>query len=167
MIRTELGNQTSGKQKGTCVALLALSVLILPALATKAGPEPSKAVEIADLVIIKADGLTAPPSWAVMQRLLIKTMEEAAPIYLKRFTRPGGTVYGEGMVDDVYEMFFNWPLFYAMGGDAKLLHWALQEWSAITRQFTYQDAQVHKELFANSDWFHISEGSIAFYDFGV
>jgi len=167
MIRKELGNQTLRKQKGTCATLLALAVLILPAVATKAEPEPSKTVEIANLVVIKAGGLTAPPPWAVMQRLLIKTMEEAAPIYLKRFTRAGGTVYGEGMVDDVYEMFFNWPLFYAMGGDEKLLHWALQEWSAITRQFTYQDAQVHKEFFANSDWFHISEGSMAFYDFGV
>ena len=47
------------------------------------------------------------------------------------------------------------------------MHWALQEWNAITRQFTYPDAQVHKEFFANSDWFHISEGSMAFYDFGV
>ena len=166
-IPTRVGtNQTWRKQKSV-ITTLAFAVFILLPFIAKGVPESSKTVEMTDLVVIKAGGLTAPPPWAVIQRLLIKTMEEAAPVYLKRFTRAGGTVYGEGMVDDVYEMFFNWPLFFAMGGDEKLLHWALQEWSAITRQFTYQDAQVHKEFFANSDWFHISEGSMAFYDFGV
>ena len=147
MIRKELGNQTWRKQRSV-ITLLALAVLILPPFITNGLPEPSKTVEITDLVVIKAGALTAPPPWAVMQRLLIRTMEEAAPVYLRRFTRAGGTVYGQGMVDDVYEMFFNWPLFYAMGGDEKLMHWALQEWNAITRQFTYQDPQIHKEFFA-------------------
>ncbi len=115
-----------------------------------------------------------------MQRQLFKTMEEGAAIYLKRFARNGGTLYGQGGdVDDAYEMFFNWPLFYAMGADEKLLHWALQQWNAITRQYTYHYPQINKELvsspgpqlykefYTNHDWFHMSEGNLAFYDFGV
>ena len=110
----------------------------------------------------------------------MKTMEEAAPIYLKRFTRPDGTLYSfAGDIDDAYEMVYNWCLFYAMGADEELFHWALQEWNAISRQFTYQQPQrfkelvsntgpqLHKEFYVSHDWFHMSEGNMAFYDFGL
>ncbi|PYV93232.1 MAG: hypothetical protein DMG05_02255, partial [Acidobacteria bacterium] len=149
------------------IALTLPSFVLIQSQNTKAASHPPQLIQIPDLVTVKAGQLTAPPAWAVMERLLMKAIEDAAPVYLKRFSRPGGTIYGRGDVDDVYEMFFNWPLSYAMGADEKLFHWALQEWNAITRQFTYQHPQIHKEFFANSDWFHISEGNMAFYDFGV
>lgn len=136
-----------------------------------------------EIVTISASARTAPPAWAVLERKLIGTMEEAAPVYLKRFTRPGGSLYGEGPVDDVYEMFINWPLFYAMGGDEKLFLSALEEWNAITRHHEELLAppdgypknrrfipQLYKEFYsrrADCDWFHISEGMMAFYDFAV
>ena len=136
-----------------------------------------------ELPVVKASGHAQPPAWAVMERQLIRAMEQAAPVYLKRFTRPGGTLYGEGPVDDVYEMFVNWPLFYAMGADETLFLQALQEWNVISRHYEETLApgagyprnrrytpQLHKEFYsrhADCDWFHLSEGLMSFYDFAV
>ncbi len=129
---------------------------------------------IPGMVSIVAGEQMSPPDWAVMERQLIAAMEEAAPCYLERFTRRGGTPYGEGPYDDVYEMFFNWPLFYAMGADERLLDWAVDEYNAITRHCTVYDPmpkdyhhQLYKEFPEHDDWFHISEGMMAFYDFGI
>src|SRR5436189_759145 len=137
------------------VLILPAFVLSMQSQSTKASSTPSHLIQIQDPVRIKAGQQAAPPAWAVMERLLMKAIEDAAPVYLKRFSRPGGTIYGRGDVDDVYEMFFNWPLSYAMGADEKLFHWALQEWKAITWQLTYQHPQIHKGLCPHSDGFHI------------
>ena len=51
-----------------------------------------------EIATVKATTPVAPPSWAALERQLIRAMEEAAPVYLKRFTRPGGSLYGEGPV---------------------------------------------------------------------
>lgn len=57
---------------------------------------------------------TCAPTWAVLQRLLIRVIEEAAPVYLEKHTRPNGElIWKEGeqedltWVDDLYENFFN------------------------------------------------------------
>ena len=124
-------------------------------------------VSMPKMVNVKASVREVPPAWAVMERKLISTMEEAAPVYLERFTRRGGTLYGGGPWDDVYEMFYNWPLFYAIGADEELLNRGIQEYNALTRQCTYQEPQLYKEFPKSSDWFHISEGMMAFLDIAV
>ena len=72
-------------------------VLILPSFvlsmqSQSTSSNPSHLIQIPDTVSIKAGQLTAPPAWAVMERLLMKAIEDAAPVYLKRFSRPGGTI---------------------------------------------------------------------------
>lgn len=64
-------------------------------------------VNIPGMAVITASSTEAAPEWAVLQRHLIKTMEEAIPFYSNRFTRRGGTLYGNGPWDDVAEMFYN------------------------------------------------------------
>ncbi len=153
-------------------------ILLLPFILSA-----SAQVIVPDLVTVKATKPTAPPGWAVMERHLIKTMEEAAPIYARKFLRPGGVPYGEGPVDDVYEMFINWPSFYAMGADEDLLRYAFEAYNGITRHYENLFAppegypknrrftpQLYKEFYSNRadcDWFHISEGMMAFYDFAI
>ncbi|MCH2661677.1 hypothetical protein MK163_14620, partial [bacterium] len=45
---------------------------------------------------------------------------------------------GDGVwADDLYEAFFNWPHYYALGGSQYTGTKALEEWNAITRQLTY------------------------------
>lgn len=96
-------------------------------------------VVIPGMVVVKASSSEVPPDWAVMQRQLIKSMEDAVPYYLNRFTRRDGTLYGSGPWDDVTEMFYNWSLFYGIGADEKLLNTAIMEYNALLRQCTNQD----------------------------
>ncbi len=86
------------------------------------------------MIVIKAEIKEAPPAWAVKQRHLIQTMDAAAPLFLDKYTERGGAMRAHGKLDDDYECFNNWPLFYAMGGDEQILDWSLSGWNAITRQ---------------------------------
>ena len=74
---------------------------------------------------IESSARTAPPAWAVLERQLMRAIDEAAPVYLDKYTRPGGSLIwredypGDGVwADDLYEAFFNWPIYYALGGSA-------------------------------------------------
>ena len=123
-----------------------------------------------EMPTVKASFHEAPPPWALMERRLIGVMQdEAAPFFLNKFTRPDGQTYGGGPYDDVYEMFYNRCLLYAIGGDEKLYRWALKEYNAITDQCTVYDAkrrdyhhQLYKEFPEHDDWFHIGEGLMSF-----
>jgi hypothetical protein len=112
------------------------------------------------------------PDWAIRQRHLINVMNEAAPRYQARYTRQDGTfVWREnwpGMdgSDDGYESYHNWPLFYALGGDADLHERSRYLWEAVTRQFNAY-GQVYREFDAYYDWMHHGESSIYFYYFGL
>lgn len=126
------------------------------------------------MAVVKANNVQVPPEWAIMQRQLIAVMEQAAPYYLKRFTRPDGATYGKGPYDDVYEMFYNWPELYAISGNGFLFETAVKEYNAITRNNTaYADDSIdyHHQLFKeyprNDDFFHISEGLTAFYNLAL
>jgi len=140
---------------------------------------------IPGMVSVKATEISPPPDWALMQRKLIATMEKAALLAHKNYTRPGGLPYYDLDVDDVYESRSMRGIFYAVGADDVVLDIALKEWNAITRY--YDDgvvppkdesrhpmymAQLHNEFWNlaipyNSDGFHVGEGSQFFYDFGV
>lgn len=128
-------------------------------------------VSIPDVVNVKASLRHTPPDWAVMERKLIDVMEnEAAPFYIKNFTRPDGQTYKDGQWDDVYEMFQNWGLLYAIGGNEKLFKWALKEYNAITDQNTVyyleqrdEFHQLYKEFVQADDYFHIGEAMQLFY----
>jgi len=123
---------------------------------------------------IESSKRTVPPAWAVLERQLIQTLDEAAPIFLEKYTRPGGTLIwrkdypGDGVwADDLYEAFFNWPLYYALGGSDYIGAMAVHEWNAITRQITYDYGRAEKEFINNDDWFHNSENYIYFYYLGL
>ena len=123
-----------------------------------------------------ADTATAPPPWAVLQRQLIDAVNSAAPLMLEKYTEPGGVPYFADDVDDLYELFYNWGLFYAQGGRGEMLDWALQEYNAVTRfcddgivsrvhpRFSQQ---IHNEYHNYTEWHHQSEGNMLFYDLGV
>lgn len=150
-----------------------------------------------DVVTFKATSLDVPPAWAFLQRKLIGTMEGAAQQMLDKYTEPGGALFFADDVDDMYERFCNWPMFYALGGDRRFVDWAFQQWNATTRwcddsvtnrlkhsQFheylggankrwrrTFHP-QIHNEYYnlaepARAEWHHKGEGNMAFYYFGV
>ena len=124
--------------------------------------------------IIESNAPTQAPAWAVLERQLIDAMDQAAPIFVDKYTRPGGSLVwkegypGDGVwVDDLYEAFFNWPLFYALGGGDYAGTRAVQQWNAITQQVTYDYGRISKEFVNDDDWFHNSENYIYFYALGL
>ncbi len=125
-----------------------------------------------ELKIIHADSFTPPPEWTLMERFLIDAMNDAAPRFVERYTRPDGTLAwrdewpGMDGSDDAYESFFNFPLLYALGGNEQVHRLARSEWDAVTRQFTAY-GQVYHEFDAYYDWMHHGESSISFYFFGL
>ena len=129
-----------------------------------------------DLVSVTASRKEPAPEWAVLQRQLIDSVNEAAPLHVGKYTEPGGVPYYADDVDDLYEMFYNWGLFYALGGSEELLTIALQEYNAVTRfcddgivsrRHPGFGQQLHNEYYNDTEWHHQSEGNMLFYDFGV
>jgi len=70
-----------------------------------------------------------PPHWAILERSLIDLMDQAVEPVMQRYVRPDGSVLwpttenfqGFDGLDDAYESFHNWPLFYLMGGGDHIL----------------------------------------------
>src|SRR5690606_7998776 len=113
--------------KMTALAVATTAFLSASAQTTsvKIGSSSPDVTEIINqMAVVKASRVGTPPDWSIMQRQLISVTEQAAPYYLKRFTRPDGTTYGKGPYDDVYEMFYNWPELYAISGNEFLYNTA-------------------------------------------
>jgi hypothetical protein len=121
-----------------------------------------------------------PPEWALLERRLIDCMNDTAEPLLEKYVRPDGSLLWppdedfssiDGL-DDAYESFHNWPLFYALGGHEKFRQISLREYEAITQQFTRYDCghghpMVVKEYEQGYDWFHQGEGYLFFYMLGL
>ena len=117
-----------------------------------------------------------PPEWALLERSLIDLMDDAVAPVMERYVRGDGSVMWpttadhvtiDGL-DDAYESFHNWPLFYLMGGGDHLLEHAHLAWEGITRQFSAYDTghghpMVVKEYEQGYDWMHQGEGYAFFY----
>lgn len=123
------------------------------------------------VVQITANHRQAPPEWALLERLLIDTINLAAVEFVERYTRPDRTLIwrdrwpGMDGSDDPYEGFMNFPLFYALGGSEEVYRLSRDVWEAITWQWT-QYGQIHNEFDAYYDWMHHGESSLFFYFFG-
>ncbi|MFC1693109.1 hypothetical protein ACFL1R_06360 [Candidatus Latescibacterota bacterium] len=150
---------------------IAFSVLLLltaPSMAAVLGQS---------LVTVEApEPLGYPPAWALLERQVIDTMDRAAPVILERYTNPDGTLMWPtspdfqsiDALDDAYESVHNWPLFYLLGGDERLLRLAREQFESITRRMAKHDTgkdypMVVKEYQPAYDWFHQGEGNMLFY----
>lgn len=113
-----------------------------------------------------------PPQWALMQRLLLETLNEATVEFVQRYTHPDGTLIwrdnwpGMDGSDDPYEAFMNLALLYAIGGSEEVHALALKMWDAITWQWT-QYGQLYNEFDRYYDWMHHGEGYLYFYFLGL
>ena len=79
-----------------------------------------------------------PPEWAVLQRELINQMNTSVDVFIEKYLADDGSFRYDcwGKLDDSYETFHNWPIFYALGGDDRFLSLAKRQWETITRHFT-------------------------------
>lgn len=117
------------------------------------------------------DPITSPlraiPAWAVLQRRLFDEVEAARRLFAERYTRPDGRLRGVAEfedrdgVDDLYEPFFNWPAFYALGGADEALADAKRCWEGVTAQLT-EAGMLTVEYENGYDWFHQGESVLLF-----
>ena len=143
-------------------------------------------ISIPGMAEITASVIEPPPAWALLQRQLIRTIEDAVELFNEKYTYPGGGQFYTSTLDDAYETRSGRAQLYYVGASDSLLDLALQDWNATTR--FYDDgivvkpddpihhkkylAQTHNEYYNaadpdDCDWFHMGEGNQPFYDFGV
>ncbi len=116
------------------------------------------------------------PLWAILQRRLIDTINGAVDLVTQKYIYPDGRIMwppnedycSVDALDDAYESFHNWPLFYLIGGEDKFLELSHKQFDAITEQFTHYDCghghpMVVKEFEQGYDWMHQGEGYLFFY----
>ncbi|MFK4789154.1 hypothetical protein [Microbacterium sp. ZW T5_56] len=112
--------------------------------------------------------LTRIPAWAVLERRLFDAVEEAWRVFDARFCDADGRVLrtpefdSRDGVDDLYEPFFNWPTFYALGGSDEILASAKRHWEGVTAQLT-EGGMLTDEYENGYDWFHQGESLIFLY----
>ena len=113
-----------------------------------------------------------PPEWALLQRQLMQALYPAAMEFVAKYTNPDGTLIwrdewpGMDGSDDGYESFYNFPLYYALGGPEEIDKLSRKLWEGVTRQFTGY-GQVVDEFDAGYDWMHHGESYTYFYFFGL
>jgi hypothetical protein len=118
----------------------------------------------------------AMPEWAYLERSLIQLMNQSIDIVLEKYLRPDGELLWPPVedfvsydgLDDAYESFHSWPLFYLLGGDKRFLELSHRQFEIITKQFTRYDCgsghpMVVKEYEQGYDWMHQGEGYLFFY----
>jgi len=126
----------------------------------------------APLKTIEITAAAAPPEWALWERQILDRSYPAALEFVRSYTRPDGTLIwrsewpGMDGSDDAYESYYNFPLYYALGGPAEMDGLARNLWDAVTRQFT-RYGQVYKEFDGYYDWMHHGEGYTNFYFFAL
>ncbi len=123
------------------------------------------------LKTIEVAKLQNAPGWAALECRLIGEMSQAAFEFSRKYTRAGGTLIwkttGSASFDDPYESFYNYPLLYALGGDARLRELSFTLWNGMTRQLDSDFHAMHKEYATYGDWFHHGEGNLFFYYLGL
>ena len=86
--------------------------------------------------------LLEPPGWALAERALFDLLDHAWRRFARDFTGPDGrltyrdTLTSRDGADDFYEVFFNWPQLYLLGGADDLLAESGRHWEGVTAQLT-------------------------------
>jgi hypothetical protein len=150
--------------------ILALISLLSSGSAAVAG-QP-RADWSAGLTTVELTTQESPPSWAFWQRHLLEQLYPAALEFVNKYTRADGTLIwrdewpGFDGSDDGYESFYNFPLYYVLGGPAPIHDLSRKLWDGVTGQFT-EYGQIHNEFDAHYDWMHHGESYTYFYFFGL
>jgi len=135
-------------------------------------PRLSAQLVVDKLVTVEVGQRAAPPEWALLERHVLEQMYPAALEFVRRYTKPDGTLIfldkfpGADGSDDAYESFYNFPLYYVLGGPEEINSLSRKLWDGITRQWTGY-GRLDKEFDAYYDWMHHGESYVNFYFFGL
>ena len=114
----------------------------------------------------------SPPTWAVLQRELIKANTAACKEFFARYFDQRGYLLcverwgGDDGPDDAIENVADWPILHALGAPDSILHMYRKAWEGHLRQYTQaktvdvpfaRDGMFYKEFHCMMDWMHIGE----------
>lgn len=124
----------------------------------------------------------AMPEWAVLERSLIELMNQSEDFLRRHYLKPSGEIFwpdiegfrGYGGVDNAFEGFHRWPLFYLLGGEDRYLDLAQGQYEALLAQFSGykvpgsklpegRNTMLVKEYLPDYDWMHAGEAALFFY----
>jgi hypothetical protein len=124
----------------------------------------------------------AMPEWALLERSLISLMNQSEDFLRRHYLRPDGEIFwpdiegfrGYGGVDNVFEGFHRWPLFYLLGGEDRYLDLAQRQYEVLVAQFSRykvpgsklpegRNTMLVKEYLPDYDWMHAGEAALYFY----
>lgn len=140
--------------------------------------------------VTAAEPAASMPLWAVLERRLISLMNDSVDLALDQFLTPEGELfwpdiagfqtYAYSNVDNAFEGFHSWPLFYLLGGSGRFLDLAHKQHNALIRQFSRlpkkdlgieeqyaacigRDTLLVDEYLPDIDWMHQGEAAQLFY----
>ena len=119
----------------------------------------------------------APPTWALLERQLLRANEVACQEFFDRYFDERGFLLcverwgGDDGPDDAIENLNSWPILHALGADDSILRMTKKAWEGHLRQFTLakttdvpfaRDGMYYKEFPVMFDWLHNGEGLTVF-----
>ena len=119
----------------------------------------------------------APPTWALLERELLRAEERACDEFFDRYFDDRGYLEcverwgGDDGPDDAIENVNDWPVLYALGGADSILTQFKKAWEGHLRQYTEarttevpfaRDGMYYKEFPVMFDWLHHGEGLSVF-----
>jgi hypothetical protein len=120
---------------------------------------------------------TSPPTWALLQRELLRANAAACEEFARRYHDERGYLRcverwgGDDGPDDAIECCTDWPLLHALGGPDRVLALYKKAWEGHLRQYTAartthvpfaRDGMYYKEFPVMFDWLHNGEGLTPF-----
>lgn len=141
--------------------------------------------------IVASNPSATMPEWAVLERALIALLNQSVDVLLDRYLTPDGEIlwpqsvrdfqtYAYSNVDNAFEGFASWPLFYVLGGDRRFLALAHRQYDALVEQFSRyrkadlgieparaaalgRDTMLVDEWYPDLDWMHQGEAAMFLY----
>ncbi len=119
----------------------------------------------------------SPPTWALLERELIRQNAEACREFFEKYFDDRGWLLcverwgGDDGPDDAIENCLDWPILHALGGSDDVLRMYKRVWEGHLRQYTLaktvdvpfaRDGMYFKEFPVMMDWLHNAEGLVVF-----
>src|SRR5262245_5782155 len=146
--------------------LAAIVALCLTATAGRAAPP-----------VLQINSPMSPPTWALLEREVLRSGSEACEDYFARYFDERGYLLcverwgGDDGPDDAIENCNDWPILHALGGSDEVRKLYLKAWEGHLRQYTLakttqvpfaKDGMYYKEFPVMFDWLHHAEGLTVF-----